>query len=266
MPPSPPAILGPVSECSTAVRVLGQSSGARVRIYVDADPVPVGDQQVDWADAFVPVDRSRLSPGRRLRATQEVSGQEGERSPAGQLVEPAVNGPVVLPYPVFICAQSLYVRGCAPGARLEVWQAGSLLGRAEAVGDDAWIAFDPGERVAPGSALEVRQRVCTSSTAESTFSVAPLPPPTEDGRRMDPPAIVEPLEECVRLVPVTGVAPGAVLRMRRDGDAVFDQSVPHEAVNVRVPASGWERCSRWSRRCRCASSCRPTRPGPRSDR
>lgn len=236
MPPSPPAILGPVSECSRAVRVMGQSSGARVRVYVDADPVPVSDQRVDWADAFVTVDRSRLSPGRLLRATQEVAGQEGDRSPAGQRVEPAVNGPVVLPYPLFNCAQSLYVRGCCPGARLEVWQSGSLLGRADAVGDDAWIAFDPGERVSPGSAVEVHQRVCTSSASESTFSVAPLPAPTQDGRRMYPPAIVEPIEECVRLVQVTDIVPGAVLRMSRDGGTIFDQSVPLDAVDIRVPA------------------------------
>ncbi len=236
MPPSPPAILGPVSECSRAVRVVGQFSGARVRVYVDADPVPVGDQQVDWADALVAVDRSRLAPGQRLRATQEVSGQEGGRSPAGQPVEPAINGPVVLPYPLYICAQSLYVRGCSPGSRLEVWQSGSLLGRADAVGDDAWITFDPGERVSPGSGLEVRQRVCTSPTVESTSSVVPVPAPTQNERRMHPPALVEPLEECVALVSVTGVAPGAVLRMRRDGGTVFDESVPHDAVNVRVGA------------------------------
>ena len=80
MPPSPPAILGPVSECSRTVRVMGQSSGSRVRIYVDADPVPLADQQVGWADATVAVDASRLSPGRHLRATQEVGGQESARS------------------------------------------------------------------------------------------------------------------------------------------------------------------------------------------
>lgn len=236
MPPSPPAILGPVSECSRAVRVMGQSSGARVRVYVDADPVPVGDQQVGWADALVVVDASRLSPGGHLRATQEVGGQESARSPAGQPVEAAVNGPVVLPYPLINCAQSLYVQGCSPGARLEVWQASRLLGRATAAGADAWITFEPGERVAPGFGVEVRQRVCTNATAETTFSVAALPAPTRDGRRMHPPSIVEPLEECVRLVPVRGIVPGAVLRMRRDGGTVFDGSVPHDAVDVLVPA------------------------------
>lgn len=236
MAPSPPAVLGPVSECSSSVRVMGQFSGSRVRVYADGDQVPLGDQQVDWADAQVAVDRSRLVPGGRVRATQEVDGQEGDRSPAGQLVEAAVNALVVLPYPVYICAQSLYVRECSPGSRLEVWQSGSRLGRAEAVGDEAWIAFDPGERVAPGSAVEVRQRICTSPAEVSTFSVAPLPPPTADGRTLPAPVLVEPLEECVRLVGVTGIVPGAVLTMRRDGATIFDESVPHPAVDVRVDA------------------------------
>jgi len=236
VPPSAPAILGPVSECSPTVRVMGQFSGSRVRIYADGDPVPLGDQQVDWADSQVAVDRSRLAAGQRLRATQQLDEQEGGRSPDGQLVEDAVNGAVALPYPVYICAQSVHVGGCSPGARLEVWQSGSPKGRVDAVGDQAWIDLDPGERVQPGSAVEVRQQICTSPTAVSTFSVAPLPPPTVDGRTLAAPVIVEPLEECVRLVPVTGIVPGAVLTVRREGTTIFDAPVPHDAVNVRVDA------------------------------
>lgn len=233
---SPPAIVGPVSECSTAVQVMGQSPGSRVRIYIDDEPGSIGDAVVDWADAYVAIDDSRLSPNQRLRATQEdVGGQEGERAPAGELVEEAINGKVHLPDPIVECTQALHVWGCSPGARLEVRQGGSLLGSLTAVGDDVAITFDPGKSVEFGSAsgVEVRQRICTSPTPVSTVSRRPVRP---SQATLAAPTIIEPLERCVEMIKVAGIIPGAVLRLRRDGTTIFDAPIAYDTVNVRVPA------------------------------
>ena len=134
MPLGPPMIVGPVSTCSMAVRVLGQFSDARVRIYLEGDPQPVGDSGggVGWADATVAIDRTRLVAKRKLVATQQLGPEVSEPSPKGQEIEPAVNAKVTIPYPgeganggplVHACAQSLLLTGCSPGGRLEVWQA-----------------------------------------------------------------------------------------------------------------------------------------------
>ena len=242
MPASPPAIIGPVSACSSAVQVVGQSPGSRVRIYIDDDPEPVGNQVVDWANDYVAIDQSRLSPEQQLRATQQKpGGAESKRAPAGEPVEEAINGNVHLPGPpesdpIVKCAQALHVRGCCPGARLEAWQGGSLLGHVTAVGDDVEITFDPGERVKSGSGVEVRQRICTSPTTESTVSAQPVLPPTVERLTLAAPTIVEPLERCVTLVKVTGIVPGALLQLLRDGAVIFDSPSAHETVNIRVPA------------------------------
>lgn len=238
MSPSPPAVVGPVSECSTQVRVMGQFAGSRVRIYADADPTPIADSVVDWADTFIPVDQSRLAPDQVLRATQQPPGQpESPPSHQGEPVEKAYNAKVAFATP-YRCAQALHVRGCCPGAELEVRQAGHTLGQARAGTDEVTIVLAPGEAVTGGSQVEVVQRVRTSSTPVSTFSTNPdkpdPPPRGDDG--LPRPRFVEPLEECVGLVTVADIVPGAVLRLRRDGAVVFDAPVGHPIMDIRIEA------------------------------
>jgi hypothetical protein len=50
MPLGSPSIVGPLTPCCERVRVLGQFSGSRVRVFVDGDPNPVGDLTVPWSD------------------------------------------------------------------------------------------------------------------------------------------------------------------------------------------------------------------------
>ncbi|MFG2350290.1 glyoxal oxidase [Streptomyces phaeochromogenes] len=234
MPPSPPAIIGPVSNCSRAVRVMGQTPSARVRIYIENDPVPIGDAPVDWADTFVAIDQSRLVADRTIRATQEIGGQESPRSPAGEVVEKAINGNVHLPDPIYECAQAIHLSGCSPGADLRVSQGGVLLGAGTAAGDEATITFLPLKRVKPGPGVEVTQRICTDSFRHPTMSSLPVDPPTQN-QSLHTPVIVEPLLECTTQVEVTELVPGATLRLFRDGDPVFDAPIAHETVRVRLP-------------------------------
>jgi len=236
MPLGPPAIMPPASNCSRLVRVMGQFSGSRVRMFLEGDPVPVGEADLPWADALVPVDSARLVPGRKLVATQEIGGETSAPSPAGVVIEAATNGQVSLPFTLHSCAQSLYLADCEAGARLEAWQGATLLGRGEAAGDFLWLAFDPGRRVRAGTAVEMRQFICTDPAAAVTTSAVPVPPVPNGRGALPPPDIVQPLEECQRLVPVVGIIPGATVLLTRNGEVIFDASVPRPDVGIRVDA------------------------------
>ncbi len=234
MPLGAPAIIGPVSTCSTSVRVMGQFTGSRVRIFVDGQVAPIGDMVVSWSDAFVGIDRSRLVAGARLVATQRLDGETSLPSPQGQTVEEARNGPVTLPFRIFACAQSIYVTNCCPGAQLEVVQNGNVLGTATAVSDQAWIDFVPNRRIAAGSPVQIRQIICTSPTPVTTTSAMPAQAPTVDRNRLASPVIIEPLEECQRVVPLTGVIEGARVKLVRRGTSIFEAPVPVPSVDVMV--------------------------------
>ncbi|WP_170990737.1 glyoxal oxidase [Herbidospora galbida] len=205
-----------------------------MRIYIGSDPHPIADTTVDWADTFVAVDQSRLVPNQLLRATQQRPGEpESPRSERGEIVEKAFNGKVAFTTP-FVCAQALHVQGCCPGGELEVLQGGVLLGHAQAATDEVTITFDAGERVGSGQKVEVRQRICGSPATVSTISGMPTTPPWNDDQQLPTPSLVEPLEECVGLVTVTGIVPGAVLRLRREGSTVFDSPVAHSTMSIRI--------------------------------
>ncbi|MGX2993371.1 galactose oxidase-like domain-containing protein [Streptomyces sp. JNUCC 64] len=213
---------------------MGQTPSARVRIYLDDEPVPIGDAPVDWADTFIAIHPSRLVPGSTIRATQEIGGQESPRSPAGEVVEESINGNVRIPDPIYACAQAVHLTGCSPGADLRVSQGGVLLGGGTAVGDEATITFLALKRVKSGPGVEVTQRVCSNSFQYPTMSGPPVDPPQQN-EGLYPPVIVKPLLECTTLVEVAGLVPGATLRLFRDGAPVFNAPIAHETVRVRLP-------------------------------
>jgi hypothetical protein len=214
---------------------MGQFSGSRVRIFLDGDPNPIGDATVGWSDTVIAIDQSRLVANRKIVATQQVGSEVSKPSPAGQVVDLAINGPVAIPHTVYACAQSLFVTDCSPGARIEVWQNAAMLGSEEAIGDQAWISFGPSHRIALGSPIEVRQFICTSSTPVITPTMMPMTPPSQL-RHLTSPTIVEPLEECQRLLPVEAIVEGAVVRITQDGSPIWDASVPLPAHSFLVDA------------------------------
>lgn len=236
MPLGAPEIVSPVSTCSRQIRVRGQFTGARVRLYIDGDPTPVADAPAGWSDATINVDQSRLAlaANRRLRATQEFAGETSDRSAAGTLIEKAVNAPVTFADPLYFCAQSVFLTNCIPGAKIQIWQAGSMLGSGDAIGDHCWVNFAPGRRIVAGSLVDARQTICTSPTPLTTASQMPVNPVPRQTRRLASPTIVPPLRECQELVSLSGIVSGAVVRLTRGGTPVWDASVPLSDFSVIV--------------------------------
>jgi hypothetical protein len=221
-------------------------------VFVDGDPVPVGeDPAVPWSDHEVSVDRSRLQVGKRLVATQELGGVTSKASPDGATIEPAAFGDVTFVKPLYACGRSVLLRvqadpavGAAAGSRVELWQGTHRLGVGTTVGTLCQIDFDPGQAITGGVALDVHQFLCTSGSPHKTSSkLLPVLPPLVPIRKMPPVVIDRPVEECIRLLTVRQVVPGAVLQLTWQGVGIFDRAVPLDQESVLLstaPAVGDE--------------------------
>jgi hypothetical protein len=86
MPLLPPAVIGPLSECSSRVRVQGQLIGATVDLF--ANLVHVGSGVATWSDQVFPLGGGvTLAPGSNVTATQSQSGSVSPPSPAPVTVQ-----------------------------------------------------------------------------------------------------------------------------------------------------------------------------------
>ncbi len=241
MPLGSPNIISHVTQCSETVRVVGQFTNSRVRIVLEGDPIPVGDETVHWSDARVAIDRTRLVVGKKLVATQEFSGETSAPSPKGQRIDAAKNGVMVFRAQPFRCGRSVLLGECSPGAKIVVRQSGTVRGTALAVGESCRIDFDPGQSVTAGMPLVASQTICTSPVAVDTTSDLPKAPPTLPGRKLPMPRILvtpdDPLEECERLATVRELVPGAILRLFWNGAIIYDRPCPlaEESVFVGLP-------------------------------
>jgi hypothetical protein len=247
MPFFAPTIIGPVTPCCDRIRVKNQFSGSTVRLYVEGDPTPVGSLTVPWSDFEIPVDRTRLVPGRKLSATQEKDGETGVRSPEGERIQPPAFGVVTFVRPPYVCGRSLLLsveadpkHGAAAGSRIEIWQGSSLLGTGPTVGTLCRIDFAPNQHIVSGAPLQVVQFICTTGSPMTTTSDMPLNPPTAGTRNMSPVELLRTdsdvalLVECARLIKVRGIVPGAALRLLRGGVEIYNQPVPTDQQSVFV--------------------------------
>jgi hypothetical protein len=234
MPLGAPNIVSPVTQCSERVRVQGQFTNSRVRIFVEGDPTPIGDQVVPWSDVHVDVDRTRLVVGRKLVATQEIGGELSPPSPKGQVIRAAQNGLVLFATPPHVCGRSVLLLDCSPGAEIGVWQGTTLLGSEKAVGELCRVDFTPGLSIVSGGTLKASQRICTSPTPVDTISAVPVMPPTVPFRKLAPPVIDRPIKECERLITARQIVPGAVLRIFRGGGVIFERPCPIDVQSVFV--------------------------------
>lgn len=212
MPLTAPSVEGPVSECSDRVRVEGQLPGAEVEV-VAAGSI-VGRTTASSASEVVSL-TTRLSAGDEVAARQSKGGTTSSLTPDPVTVQakPDPVGPVSFAAPVFRCAECLRVEGTVPGAGVDVEAGGSAIGRGEALHRGVHVRLRP--NAPAGGRIEARQTACgdTGATVE-----APLRPAAADGEmegRLPAPEVHGPLQACRRVVPVSGVLPGARVVIHR---------------------------------------------------
>src|SRR5437870_10477161 len=82
----PPAVVGPLSECSSRVRIQGQLIGATVDLF--SNGAHVGSGVATWTDQVFPLAAGKtLAPGAAVTATQTLSGSTSPASPSPVLVQ-----------------------------------------------------------------------------------------------------------------------------------------------------------------------------------
>jgi hypothetical protein len=222
----PPRVKGPVSECSTHIRVQGQFPGATVEVVDTTSGIVVatGPPAGSPDELFGKV--SALVPGRKLAARQKLGADTSGLSVDTVEVQKKPNpvGPVAFVTPLMECVRCLYLEGLVPGAKVEVRDSGVVIGTGQS--HDGVARLHLSAAIHPGSAIEGQQTAC-GVAGTVTHPPGPLPPPWGKGPRVLPPPIVEdPLVECGQRVTISGVYPGATVDLNRsagpDLSACFD--------------------------------------------
>ncbi|MEU4301832.1 hypothetical protein [Kitasatospora aureofaciens] len=236
MPLLPPTVVGPLSECSTSVRVQNQLVGSTVTLLVNGSHT-VGGQLVGGGVATWPDQEFPLTPGVALHAgdqvaaTQLLGGQVSAASaqPVAVQKEPAVIGSLHYGGHQYVCGQCLWIDGAVPGATVTVKQGATVLGSATA--PDGIARVQLGAPIAAGEVLMAEQQACGNPGT-------PTPSPVPDGppEQPPPPVVHGPLLACQTGVPVSGVFEGAQVTLHRTGvpnttRGCFDLS----ALTFRVP-------------------------------
>ena len=84
---SPPQVLGPVSVCSTALRVKGQLTGATVSVLLNGDAAnPIARDIANWSDQVFPftdLPSAGLQPGDTLHGSADAGRGRKRPHPAG---------------------------------------------------------------------------------------------------------------------------------------------------------------------------------------
>jgi hypothetical protein len=206
MPLLPPAVVGPLSECSSRVRVQGQLIGATVDVYSNGAHVASGT--ATWPDqVFSLFPGKMLAPGANVTATQTVSGVTSPKSPSPVIVQkrPPTVGNVTSKTHIYVCGQCLWLDGMVPGAHVEVSVGGVVRGSGIADDGSARIHLSTPTRAA--DTLVAQQTACGIPGSPTNLPKPDMLPGNK--RELAPPTVVGPLRACQRAVTVKTVVEGA---------------------------------------------------------
>lgn len=210
-----PSVRGPISECSSRVRVEGQVPGAEIEVIVDGS---VRDRITAGSAREVVSLSGSLSAGQEVAARQRVGGTTSEVTPDPVEVQrkPDPVGPVSFAAPVLDCAECVRVAGAVPGADVEVSDGGGRLGGGHALFGGSHVGLRP--HVPPGDRVTARQTACGEDGAPVEVDPEPVITDAQE-LGLPTPEVHRPLKACRHVVPVSGVVPGARVTIHRSKSA-----------------------------------------------
>jgi hypothetical protein len=224
MPPLPPRVVGPLSECSTSVHVQGQVTGSTVQVLANGDRI--ASAQATGPDRFVTVPAGALRPGARITAVQSFGGESSDPSPDPVVVQarPATPGRPRIVTHLSVGTECVRLDGMVPGAKVTV-QGGSGVFTATADDGAATVGVKP---LARNETLKAHQTACgvdgpPTPGAQPDPAPSPLPPPSLAG-----------LAACATEFAVSGAVEGAHVVFGRSQGPGGVGCFPVSALTFRV--------------------------------
>ena len=229
MAPLAPTVVGPVSECSSTVRVQGQFTNATVELFVTGQAASIGGGTATWSDQVFPLHAGvTLPPGQTVWARQTLGGQTSP--PLGPAVpgvtvqkKPPSIGTVAFKSHLYQCGTCVWLVGAVPGAEVVVTVGGSFRGSTVSADGNARIGLN--QAIGPTDILTVQQTAC-GTPGPPLNGPHPDPAPAGPERRLPAPVLPGPLKQCDPAVLVTGVSEGATVTLTRSAappeSACFD--------------------------------------------
>lgn len=221
-----PVIIPPLCDGSTFVRVTGLLRGSKVRILQNGVELGIGEAADSTFDFLV----SPLTGGSIITAQQELCNIWSDLSneitvdpkPAS-LPTPSIAGPL------YECGSVVRVTNIQPGVTVYVYSRmfNAPIGWQQVYSTEADIPVTP--QLVLDDEIYARQVGCGLKSSKSpSLTVQKLPQVTSPA--------VQPLDDCMRSVPVTNVIPGASVHVYVDG--IWRCTSAAGTSSIEVPISG----------------------------
>jgi Domain of unknown function (DUF1929) len=216
VPLLPPRVVAPLSECSSAVWIQGQVTGATVEIFADGSPV--GSGVATWSDQLFALTAGvTLAAGAKVTARQTLGADTSPASPDPLAVQarPPVVGPVAYRSQLYVCGECMWLGGMVPGATFETRVGGAL--RSAGTSHTGEIHVHLSAPTAPGEIFETQQTACGIAGVPTPSPAPDGAPITEERPQLEPPVVAAPLRECQRTATVRNLYEGSQVTLDRSG-------------------------------------------------
>lgn len=205
---SPPVLQYPIYACASSVVVQGFVPGAKIDVFADGNPTPIGSAQSWLSSQLVTVSIS-FTAGQKITAKQTFDGATS--GPSNEVTvtshtEDYPSGlptPRIAPIPCYDCGRSLGIADVVPGSWVKIFMEQALAGGGfdpaveigNTIGGSYAIVGTPFTR---DSRLHVTSGICTETSPPSPFEIVQPEPPTIPAPTLDP------VHEGVQIVVVRG--------------------------------------------------------------
>jgi outer membrane protein assembly factor BamB len=225
MPLLPPRVVGPLSECSSSVRVEGQITGATVELFITGQAGSIGGGVADWSDQDFSFNANvTLISGHTVQARQKLGPQTSALGPGISVQKkPPTVGTVAFQSHLYQCARCVWLVGAVPGAKVDLTVGNTP--RGSTVSSDGNARINLTQALGPSDILTARQTACGMPGAPIN-GPHPDPVPAGPERDLPSPTLPGPLKQCDPAVLVTNVFEGATVTIKRSAgpteSACFD--------------------------------------------
>jgi outer membrane protein assembly factor BamB len=225
MPLLAPRVIGPLSECSSSVRVEGQLTGATVKLFIQGQAGSIGGGIASWSDQDFPLNANvTLTPGLLVQATQTLGADTSPMGPGISVQKkPPKVGPVAFQSHLYQCGRCVWLVGAVPGAKVDLTVANNPRGSTTSTDGNARIGLT--QALGLTDILTAQQTAC-SMPGTPINGPQPDPVPAGPKRQLPSPTLPGPLKQCDPAVLVTNVFEGSTVTIKRSAgpteSACFD--------------------------------------------